>query len=268
MRDLQKINPLYSPIQPTYAEVRMLLIAAALEEELRTAMMSCQDLDKIPASGIHLWQGARNGNTLYFLKTGIGPEKAAASMEKALDQIRPEQILMIGYAGALDPALKLGALVAVTKAMLFSLDKHHSDWNHVQLDGSFDLANAESLVLSAKSYGMNAVSGSALTSSYVLGDPVHKDILFRKYQASIVDMETAALARVAASREISMGCIRVVSDEAHDSFLAPFSHDPSTGVTVRAKKLISTGMAKTFHEWKNHAAVAKASLSCFLAEYL
>ena len=246
----------------------MLLIAAALEEELKTAMELCRDPNKIHSSGVYLWQGIRDETSFCFLKAGVGPTKAAASLEKALDLVRPERILVIGYAGALDPALKLGDLVAVTKAMAFRFDKHNPDWDHVQLDGSFHLMQADSLLSSAKSNGMSAVSGSVLTSSYVLGDPAHKDILFRKYQASIVDMETAALARVAASRGISMGCIRAVSDEAQDDFLAPFSHDPSMGMTVRAKKLLNTGMAKTYREWKDHASVAKASLRRFLADYL
>jgi nucleoside phosphorylase len=252
----------------TLSGVRMLLIAAALEEQLKIAMETCRELEKIHSPGISLWQGARGGSAFCFLKTRVGPAKAAASLEKALDHVQPEQILMIGYAGALDPALKLGDLVAVTKATLFSLDRDHPDWNDVQLDGSFDLTHADSLAVFAKSHGMKAVSGSALTSSHVLGDPAHKDSLFRKYHAFIVDMETAALARVAASRGISMSCIRAVSDEARDTFLAPFSFDPSMGMTVRAKKLLNKGMTKTYREWKDHAAVAKASLSCFLAEYL
>ena len=246
----------------------MRLIAAALEEELNTAMELCRDLRKINSPGVRLWHGTRAENSFYFLKTGVGPAKAAASLKKALEEVLPEQILVIGYAGALDPALKLGDLAAVTKATAFDFDKRHPDWDHIHLDDSFDLMHAESLVLFAESHGMSAVSASVLTSSYVLGEPAHKDILFRKYRASIVDMETAALARVAASSAISLSCIRAISDEAHDDFLAPFSHDPSMGMTVRAKKLLNTGMAKTYREWRDHAAVAKASLSRFLAEYL
>ena len=246
----------------------MLLIAAALEDELNAAMESCRDLEEVCRLGVRLVHGMREKDSFCFLRTGVGPVKAAASLEKALDQVQPERILMIGYAGALDPILKLGDLVAVTKAMLFSLDEKDPDWNHVRLEDSFTLMHADALVQSAKFQGLSAVPGSVLTSSYVLGNPAHKDILFRKYQASIVDMETAALARVAAARRIPMSCIRVISDEAQDDFLAPFSHDPSAGVTARARKLLHTGMAKTYREWKEHAAVAKVSLSRFLAEYL
>ncbi len=81
-------------------------------------------------------------------------------------------------------------------------------------------------------------------------------------------METAALARVAVSEKIPLCCIRVVSDEAEDTFLAPFSFNPSAGIPARAMQLMSAGMAETYSEWKTHAAVAKESLARFLSRYL
>jgi nucleoside phosphorylase len=102
----------------------------------------------------------------------------------------------------------------------------------------------------------------------VLGDPIHKRLLHEKFHASITDMETAALARVAASKFIALGCVRVVSDEAADSFLAPFSYDPSTRLPARAKKLAGTGMAKVYRKWKTNTAAARKSLHTFLRKYL
>ena len=175
---------------------------------------------------------------------------------------------MIGYAGALDPNLKLGDLVAVEKALAFSLDRSNPTWDRILLDGTFELAHFQSLADSAKSLGLRACTGNALTSSYVLGDPVHKRLLHEQFHAAIVDMETAAIARIAASKGVPLSCVRVVSDEAGDIFLAPFSHDPAMHVPARARKLISTGMVRTYREWKNHTAVASDSLSRFLSSYL
>jgi nucleoside phosphorylase len=101
-----------------------------------------------------------------------------------------------------------------------------------------------------------------------LGDPVHKSLLYEKFRASIVDMETAALARVAAARSVPLSCIRVVSDDAADSFLAPFSYDPSARLHTRARKLASTGMAKVYRQWKNNTTVARKRLGMFLEQYL
>ncbi len=246
----------------------MLMIAAAMEEELETAKVLFPDLERIQGGELKLWRAVRREAPIFFLKTGVGPKRAAAALQEALRVTAPSQILVIGYAGALDPDLRLGDLVAVGRALAFSLDDAFPAWERVRLDGEFDLVNGASLMESALSAGLRAYSGDALTSSYVLGDPAHKRLLHEKFHASIVDMETAALARVAQSAKVPLSCIRVVSDEAGDTFLAPFSYDPSAGIPARAMKLIGTGLVETYREWKTHSSAAKESLGRFLSRYL
>jgi adenosylhomocysteine nucleosidase len=258
---------LYSGIAPPYA-TPMLMIAAALEEELETAKSLCPDSIRIEAEKIKLWQAVMREKPVCFLKTGVGPKRSAASLTKALGITRPSHILVIGYAGALDPDLKVGDLVAVEKALAFSLDDFQPAWEHVRVDGEFELLNGRVLEQSALSAGFRAKCGDTMTSAYVLGDPVHKRLLYDRFHASIVDMETAALARVAHSESISLSCIRVVSDEAQDKFLAPFSYNPAVGIPVRAMNLIGNGMVETYREWKTNSSVAKEYLGRFLSHYL
>jgi nucleoside phosphorylase len=175
---------------------------------------------------------------------------------------------VIGYAGALDPDLRLGDLVAVRKALAFSLNEDNPVWENARLDGSYELTQGEELTRAAESLALRAIAGDVLTSSYVLGEPAHKKILFDKFRACIVDMETAALAGVAASRAVPISCVRVISDEAADDFLAPFSHDPSTNVAARAGKLFSNGMVQTYRDWRSHTQIANRSLARFLSGYL
>jgi len=244
----------------------MLLIVAALEEELESAMALCGAAGKL--RGTSLRQAERKGKTICFLRSGVGPKRSAARLEDALKVIAPERILVIGYAGAVDPGLKLGDLVAVARAHAFSLDRDNPDWGHGVLDGTYDLEDAAALADCAQSAGLNACIGDALTSPYVLGDPEHKRLLRKTFHASIVDMETAALAKVAVAAKIPTCCIRSVSDEADDTFLAPFSHDPAVDMPARAKKLFDAGLTETYRAWKDHAAVARKSLQRFLACYL
>ena len=246
----------------------MLLVVAALEEELKTGMALCRGLRKAPHRSLSLWQARRNDKTIGFLKAGVGPRRSAANLDKTLKIIEASHILVIGYAGALDPDLKLGDLVAAKRALAFSLDKSNPTWENARLDGAFELVHWESLARSIKSLGLSGTTGDVLTSSYVLGDPVHKSLLYKKFHASIVDMETAALARVAASKNVPLSCIRAISDEARDTFLAPFSYDPSTPIAARTGRLFSKGMIQTYREWKAHTLVAKKNLSQFLSQYL
>jgi adenosylhomocysteine nucleosidase len=267
-RLLVRLETLYSAMRPHYACIAMLLIAAALEEELNAGMSLCENLQRIRCKGIDLRQADRNGKEICFLRTGTGPERSSARLAEALKAVEPAQILIVGYAGAVHPDLKLGNLVAVRKALAFGLDGNHPDWDHVRLDGGFDLNNCEDLSERAQSAGLSVHIGDALTSAYVLGNPEHKRLLYERFHALIVDMETAALARIALSQAIPIGCMRVISDEANDTFLAPFSYNPAIDILGRAKKLFDTGPAQTYRKWKENTAIAKESLRRFLSHYL
>jgi hypothetical protein len=141
-------------------------------------------------------------------------------------------------------------------------------WEHACIEEEFELTPCEEFAPITTSAGLSAVDGNVLTSAHVLGNPAHKRILREKFHATIVDMETAALARIARSEGIPLGCVRAVSDEAGDTFLTPFSYDPSAGIPTRAKQLMDAGMMDTYREWKVHSAAAKACLFRFLSAYL
>jgi nucleoside phosphorylase len=244
------------------------MIAAAMGEELKTAMDLCHGQKKIVHRSLSLRQASRKDRTISFLKTGVGPRRSALSLEEALKTVQVSRILVIGYAGALDPYLKLGDLVAVRRAIAFSLNKDNPTWENVQLNGTYELTQGEELAQAAELQKLRIKVGDILTSSHVLGEPAHKKILYERFGASIVDMETAALAGVAASHHVPISCLRVISDEAGDTFLAPFSHDPSSTIAARAGKLFNNGMVQTFRDWRSHAQVANQSLTQFLSIYL
>jgi nucleoside phosphorylase len=246
----------------------MFLIAAAMEEELNTAKLLFPGAERAERESLKLWRAVHAGRTFGFLKTGVGPRRSAERLREAIRIAKPSQVLVIGYAGALDPYLKLGSLVAVDKAKAFVLEEGMPAWERVRLEGEYQLSDCDSLVQAAKSAGFDVCPGDVLTSPYVLGNPEHKRFLYEQFHAAIVDMETAALASVAHSENIPVACIRVVSDEAEDTFLSPFSHDPSTGIPARAKQLWDAGMVETYREWKLHSAVAKDVLGRFMSCHL
>lgn len=247
----------------------MLLIAAALQEELKVALARCRGLQKKNCHGVEFWLATGKGQTICFLKTGVGPRKSAERMERALAIMDISEILALGYGGALDAQLKIGTLVVIRQAFACSIDRDNPAVEHIRLDRSFELAPSDTLVQAAESMLLPVCSGDALTSRHVWGNPEHKRFLREKFGASVVDMETASLAGVSEAHNIPFRCIRVVSDEADDAFLEPFSYDPAVGIPKRAGQLIGKGnMVRAFREWKHNASRARNSLSRFLAGYL
>lgn len=246
----------------------MIIVAAAMKDELDAGLRLCDRVVATEGAGSRLRHAVRLEKTIYFLRTGVGPDKAARRLSEALNEIVPELILTVGYAGGIDPELRLGDLVAVRNACEFRLNRQRPSWDEVEVSAPVALFGHEQLVAAAAAAGLRALSGDAMTSPYVLGNPAHKRLLHERFHAAIVDMETAALARVATERGVPISAVRVISDEASDTFLSPFSHDPEAGIGSRARQLFSAGMIDTYREWKEHASVAKETLRRFLDCYL
>jgi len=248
----------------------MLLIVAALAEELQVALDLCPNRTKITCAGRKVWTGERNGNQIWLLKSGTGPRRSAASVEQVLAKLSPSLILGIGYGGSLDPGLDIGDLVLIRRASLLgSPQSPRVPLADLVPTGSWELSEPPDIMAQAKAAGLTLARGDILTSPWIMGDPVQKLALHRRFQAALVDMETAAVAGAAASRGVRYVCVRAVSDRADDTFLAPFSYDPSASTAGRALRALGVGnWIHLYREWRKRAAVARRNLRRFLVLYL
>jgi adenosylhomocysteine nucleosidase len=116
---------------------------------------------------------------------GIGPEAARRATEAIVREVRPEQIWSVGFAGGLDPALKVGEVFEPGLVI-----------------------NAADGVRTGTGYGQ----GTLVSFSAVAGRE-QKEKLRDAYSAAAVDMEAAAVAQVSELRGIRFGAVKVVSDE-------------------------------------------------------
>jgi nucleoside phosphorylase len=247
----------------------MLMIAAALAEELDTALNLCSRRKKISGAGVPLWTGTRGENLLHFLKLGVGPARSADALQRALNSLKPTSILVLGYAGALDPALTQGGLVVVEHADLLPEEFWDDPAKEIAPGPGWPLAGSGELCASAQAAGLPVRCGRGLTSSHVVGAPEVKRVLFGKYHAAVVDMETAVLARIAATAAVPLRCVRAVSDEARDDFLAFLSHNPATSPWRRAVQGLAAGSwLRRYSLWRERSEAARRSLRRFMAWYL
>jgi len=225
----------------------MLLVIAALSEELRIAQELCR---------------SRSG--VYFVKSGVGPKAAANKLSRFLENHTVSKILVFGYAGALDPDLKIGDLVAVRRVISIGENvAARTPLDRMETEGSSNLLTDDLAGL-----GMEIYNADLLTTPFIIGNPEQKKFLRSRFQAAAVDMETGAFARVAAAAGIPLAAVRAITDEAGDSFLAPVSYDPSVTVAGKVGKAVFAGhWLRRYQDWASRAAVARASLRRFLSAY-
>jgi len=248
----------------------MTLVVAAMNEELRTATALFAGSDGGGAGKGPGPARVRTGRRLRFARLGIGPARSSSRLGTILDNLRPDRVLCIGYAGALDPSLRAGDLVLVERAIeLESGLTRKVPLGELESVETFVLAGTAEMGAAAARAPVPVRCGSTLTSPQLIGDPAQKQELFERFGACVVDMETAALARVCRVRSIPFSCVRAVSDEAIDGFLAPLRYDPAIGSVRKAVALLCAGdRALRFRKWRSRSAAARKSLRCFLEVYL
>jgi adenosylhomocysteine nucleosidase len=156
-------------------------IVAALEREIRPLVKDWQADDKEH-------EGRRfrffvNGEFV-LVCGGIGAEAARRAAEAVIALYDPTIAYSAGFAGALDPSLKVGEILRPGRVV------NVGDGSTAILDGAD---------------GVLVTFGS-------VASPAQKAKLRESFGAHAVDMEAAAVARAAEARGIAFGAIKVISD--------------------------------------------------------
>lgn len=116
---------------------------------------------------------------------GIGADAARRAAEAVIVLYGPSVVYSAGYAGALDPRLRVGEVVRAARVV------NAGDGSSVQI-----------------------ASGDGVLVSYpAVATPAQKAKLRESYQAQAVDMEAAAVARAAEARGVGFSALKVISDE-------------------------------------------------------
>lgn len=161
---------------------RMIAIVAALEREVRGLIKGWRVSKR--KSGEQEFRFFENGE-IVVVCGGIGLEAARRAAEAATALYAPEVIYSAGFAGALEPALKIGDVLRPARVV------NAGDGSNVALNGG----------------------QGVLVTFTSIASPAQKKNLRDAYAAQAVDMEAAAVARAAEARGIKFGVIKVISDE-------------------------------------------------------
>ncbi len=146
--------------------------------------------------------GRRDGSVLAV--SGIGAAAAAAAA-RALIEARVCALMTFGLAGALDPALHAGSIILPSE--LISRDGLRfatcKEWRE--------------RVAAAVGAAHCVNEGILFTSDHAIESPADKAAAFSATGAAAVDMESTAVAEVAASHALPFIAVRVIVDTAADA---------------------------------------------------
>ena len=143
--------------------------------------------------------GKLHGHMVAVVHTGVGEKTCRPTIEKFLQRERVDYLVSAGFAGALDPELRVADLVIAENYSAAALLK------------STSLHLGETGV-----YLTNIVTVSSVVSS-----PEARAELARSSGAAAVDMETGLIAAACAAHVVPMIALRAISDTIAEPFPAP-----------------------------------------------
>jgi adenosylhomocysteine nucleosidase len=175
-------------------------IVAALPIEVGDFIRRLTERRIYHAAGIRVTEGWCHDRLVCVITPGIGRTAARKGAERLLAGHHPRWLISTGFAGALDPTLRLGDVILPTEVL---------DPEHRRLSIGLDFEPTASVR-----------AGRVITVDQVIRTAAEKQKLREHTGADLVDMETAELAELAAARQIRFLAVRVISDTA-DQELPP-----------------------------------------------
>lgn len=156
--------------------------------------------------------------------SGIG-RVAATAAAQALVDAGVSALMTFGLAGGLDPAIRTGSVVIPCEVLAWDGTRYstYRPWREQ--------------VAAAVSSLCAVTEGNLLTGAAALETPADKAAAFRETGAAAVDMESAAVAQIAAKYNLPFIAVRVIVDTAADKLPRAVVAASSAG-RVRFARLI------------------------------
>jgi adenosylhomocysteine nucleosidase len=183
------------------------LIIGAFDDEIKNIKIKMKLLRTVKLTYGRLYLGEINVEKVMLLKSGVGLMKAAKTLKETLDIYIPSIIISYGTAGKISPNMKIGNIILADSLIVEETEENIDIECHMLNMAKKWLAN-----LKCKYF-----LGTIISSTRLIENSNERDEFFLKYNASIVDMESGALAKISNDYQIPFICIRIVSDNADSS---------------------------------------------------
>ena len=225
---------------------------------------------EVTAAGLTLYEGVVAGRRVAWCVAGAGGEAAGRATRLLIDGHRPRVIVSAGFAGGLDPSLARGTVIY--------------PWRAVSRAGGpvIDLAATGQGIATAAASTADSTAGSAtshddlaiVSVDTVVTTAAAKRDLAVATGASLVDMETYAVATVALAAGLACVSIRVISDDASQDLPKEIAAlvQPQSGMRRLGAALAGIGRRPRaaldmWHLWE-HAVVDGRTLAGAITRFL
>lgn len=203
-------------------------IMGAMPEEIAPLLEKVGEYTMTEYAGNKYYEATHAGHNLVIAYSKIGKVFSTLTATTMLQKFGAEILLFSGVAGAINPKLKIGNLIAATKLCQHDLDitAFGHPYGYVPEGKQFVEADA-SLVAKAKEVAaemkLDLMEGTIATGDQFVADPVRNKWIGDTFGADALEMEGASVACVCDAMKVPFFILRAISDAADMD--ASFSFD-------------------------------------------
>ena len=236
-------------------------LIAALPEEIKPLLAKMDIVKEELISGFTLYRCRLGDRELILLRSGMGPKNAEEAVRALLKIVTPERIINFGLGGAVAPGLRVADLALATRLLV-------SDGGKFREQSGLTLPLVEGFA--AVAANKDCLYGTFITAAETMPKAALHRALPAGTETPILEMETAAIARVADEHKIPLLAIRAVSDDCNEELGFTVAEFCDANLRIRPLKVLLTILKRPwivpqlFRLARNSRQAAEALAACII----
>ena len=196
-------------------------IIAAMEEELKTLLLTLEDKKEVVVLGKTYYEGRIGQHEVVLVQSGIGKVMSAMSVAILAETFGVDAIINTGSAGAVSEGLAIGDVVIADRLVYHDVDVTAFGYAYGQMAGQELYYQADQTLMASLQKVLNQqgihnhVGLIATGDSFIAGQEKVDTIKHHFPEVLAVEMEGAAVAQAAQAAGKPFLVIRAMSDTAH-----------------------------------------------------
>ncbi len=203
-------------------------IMGAMPEEIAPLLEKVGEYTLTEFAGNKYYEASYAGHNLVIAYSKIGKVFSTLTATTMLQKFGAEVLLFSGVAGAINPKLKIGNLIAATKLCQHDLDITAFGHPHGYVPEGKQFVEADAGLIAkakevAKEMNLELMEGTIATGDQFVADPERNRWIGETFNADALEMEGASVACVCDAMNVPFFILRAISDAADMD--ASFSFD-------------------------------------------
>ncbi|GFE59321.1 hypothetical protein [Geobacter sp. AOG1] len=210
-------------------------LIAAMPEEIKPLLARVGMYARETAGDFTLYRFRAGSRDACLVESGLGPEKAARATATLIATVAPDFVINFGLAGAVTPGLGIGDVV-IAQRLLFARERLFSE----QQGLSPELAGTAIGLLQSKLAGTSfqVCRGTCVTAGTILAKRDTARLLPAGVVNPVLEMETAAVAKIAAREGIPLLAVRAISDDAAEELEFNITDFTDRNMNIRVHRVL------------------------------